>query len=84
MHPKKSIIQTPNTPPTEQSDISAQILPVVPNLCKKINRKEASHECLTQLTRTNTTGCNHKACVCVICDFSIIGVEKYVGYQKKS
>ena len=37
MHPKKSIKQTSNTPPTKQYVINAQILPAVPNLCNKIN-----------------------------------------------
>ena len=31
---------------------------------------------LLQLSRTKTIGCNHKACVCIICDCFIIGVEK--------
>jgi len=67
------------TQPTAQNiqpDNTAPILPVVPNLCSTINRNEALDECLTHLSRTNTTGSNHKACVCVICDCFIIGVEK--------
>ena len=39
---------------------------------------------LQQITSSITTGSNHKACVCVICDCFIIEVEKYAGYQKKN
>ena len=62
--------------PNDQCDTSAQIPPVVHNLCKTINRKRTLNRCIRKLTRTNTTGYNHKACVCVICDCFIIGVEK--------
>jgi len=51
-------------------------LPTVPDLCSTINRNDRLHECLTALTRTKTTGSNHKACVYVICDCFIIGIEK--------
>ena len=80
--PTQLTLQTPNTTPMQPSTQSVQsrtntpILPVVPNLCSKINRNETLDECLTYLSRTKTTGCNHKACVCVICDCFIIGVEK--------
>ena len=46
------------------------------NLCSKINRKGSLDECLTQLSRTKTIECNKKACACIICHCSIIGVEK--------
>ena len=80
--PTQLTLQTPNTTPMQPSTQSIQsrtntpILPVVPNLCSKLNRNETLDECLTYLSRTKTTGCNHKACVCVICDCFIIGVEK--------
>ena len=61
---------------TDQSETNTPIFPIVPTLCSKINRIGALDECLTQLSRTKTIGCNHKACVCIICDCFIIGVEK--------
>ena len=81
MQPSQSIMQAPYTTTThtaiqtDQSETNAQIVPIVPNLCININRKEALDECLTRLGRTKTIGCNHKACVCIICDYFIIGVE---------
>ena len=70
---------TKSTHATKQNTTSSSDtfnLPVVPDLCKTINRTGFLDECLTQLSRTNTSGCNRKACICVICDCFIIGVEK--------
>ena len=80
--------QTPPTlsiQPTAQINPSAETIPIdpiavnlptVPDLCSTINRDDRLDECLSALTRTQTTGSNHKACVCVICDCFIIGIEK--------
>lgn len=58
-----------------KSGTNTPILPVVPNLCSKINRNETLDEYLTYLSRTRTTGYNHKVCVCIICGYFIICAE---------
>ena len=76
------MIHTPYNTPTqaaktrEQFETNASIFPIVPDLCSKVNRKRSLDQYLTQLSRTRTIGCNHKAYVCIICDCFIIGVEK--------
>ena len=75
-----------STPPTLSTQSSLQtdhIIQGVPDLCNTINRTEVLDECLSQLSRTNTSGCNHKACVCVICDCFIIGIEKIYWLSQK-
>ena len=74
-----------STPPTLSTQSNLQINHIiqgVPDLCNTNNRTEVLDECLSQLCRTNTSGCNHKACVCVICDCFIIGVEKICWLSK--
>ena len=71
------IASTPEILPTDHN------LQIVPDLCKTINRTEALDECLSKLSRKNTSGCNHKACICVICDCFIIGVEKICWLSEK-
>ena len=74
--PRESIEQTPLSEQNVTSGSNTLTLPFVLNLCSTINLNEVIDESFTQLSRTNTTGCKHKACVCVICDCFIIGVEK--------
>ena len=89
INPPHTIIKTPyisttqTVTKTDQSESNAAISPIVPDLCSTINRKGALNECLTQLSRTKTRGCNHKACVCIICDCFIIGVEKICWLSEK-
>ena len=75
-----------STPPTLSTQSTLQtdhIIQGVPDLCNTINRTEVLDECLSQLSRTNTSGCNHKACVCVVCDCFMIGVEKICWLSQK-
>ena len=51
----------------------------IPELCNSVDRSDLLDKSLEVLTRTRTLHNNHKACVCIICDSFIIGVEKYVG-----
>ena len=51
-------------------------LPTVPDLCSTINRDDRLDECLSALTRTQTTGSNYKAYVFDICDCIRIGIDK--------
>ena len=48
----------------------------VPPLCSTINRSIPLDKALDELTRTEMITSKHKACVCVICDSFIIGIEK--------
>lgn len=48
----------------------------VRNLCAFIDRKDALAQALKFLTRTSTSGYNHQACTCIICDSFIIGTKK--------
>ncbi len=59
-----------------KSSTNKPILPVIPNFCSTIYWNEALDECIKQIVITRTTGCNHKACVCVIWDCLIVGVEE--------
>ena len=48
----------------------------IPELCNSVDRSDLLDKSLEVLTRTRTLHNNHKACVCIICDSFIIGVEK--------
>ena len=48
---------------------------MIPNLNNSINRIDTLNNCLDQINKTSTTDSKHKACVCVICDCFIIGIE---------
>ena len=72
---KKENIPTINTPSGEEP-ISRYTEPsVVPQLSSTISRKKPLEESLSAITRTKCSDTKHKACVCVICDCFIIGVE---------
>ena len=51
-------------------------MPYVPKLCNTINRCISLEKSLEALCRTKITQESHKACICVICDSFIIGVEE--------
>ena len=53
-----------------------EIEQVRPQPCQSISRKNSLDKALKFLTRTEIARNMHKACVCVICDTFIVGVEK--------
>ena len=47
----------------------------IPSLFNTISRIDTLNDALSFINRTNTTGSDHKACICVVCDCFIIGTE---------
>ena len=48
----------------------------IPLLCESVSRSTPLNQSLQEFSRTEMVTSKHRACVCVICDSFIIGVEK--------
>ena len=62
-----------DTPSSMRKEIT---VPQVPKLSGTVNRYFSLEKSLEALCRTKITQNTHKACICVICDSFIIGVEE--------